>query len=201
MAHLLHQFLVDALATGGVHDEHIMPLCLGLLYRSLRYGHGIGCTWLHVHGHLHLFTQHPKLLHGRRPESVASSQQGVHVTFFTKHLGQLTTHGSLAGTVETHHQDHSRMTLEFHLLVLAPHQGSQLVVHNLHHELLGLYGGEHVLAQGLLLHGVGEVLGHLVVHIGVEQCASHILERFRHIDFRNLAFALQYLEGAFKSFT
>ena len=92
------------------------------------------------------------------------------------------------------------MSLQTHVCGLATHKQSQLVMHNLHHQLLGLHGGEHILSQCLLLYGVGEVLGHLIVHVRVQERTAHVLKCLRYVDFRYLAFALQNLEGAFKAF-
>ena len=69
---------------------------------------------------------------------------------------------------------------------------------NLHHQLLGLDGVYHILAEGFLLHSVGEALGHLVVYVGIKERAAHILEGFGHIDFGNLTLAFKYFETSFK---
>ena len=73
-------------------------------------------------------------------------------------------------------------------------------MHDFHHELAGLHACEHVLAQGLLLDGVGELLGYFIVDVGVEQGAAHVFEGFGHVDFGDAAFTFQYFERPFESF-
>ncbi len=72
-------------------------------------------------------------------------------------------------------------------------------MHNLHHQLAGLDGRQHIHAQCLLLHGVCEVLGNFIVDVGVEECAAHVLQRLGNVDLSNLSLALQNLERAFQS--
>ena len=86
------------------------------------------------------------------------------------------------------------MALELHIHRVAAHELSQLVVHDLYHPLLGLHGGEHILPQCLLLHGIGEGLGHLVIDIGVQQCATHVFQCLGNVNLGYLALALQNLE-------
>ena len=74
-------------------------------------------------------------------------------------------------------------------------------MHELNHELSRLHGGEHIHAHGLLLHGVHECLGHLIVHVGLGQCSADIFERLRYVDFSNFPFTFQYLKRALKSVT
>ena len=57
---------------------------------------------------------------------------------------------------------------------------------------MGLHCRQHVLSQGLLLHLVGERLGHFVVDIGIEQGATDVFQRLRHIDLGDFAFTLKY---------
>ena len=61
-------------------------------------------------------------------------------------------------------------------------------MHDLHHQLLWLDGVDHVLTEGLCLYGIGECLGDLIVYVGVEQCAAHILKGLGDIYFGDFAF-------------
>lgn len=47
--------------------------------------------------------------------------------------------------------------------------------------------------------GVGELLGDLIVDIGIQQRAAHVLQRGSDIQFCDLPFTLEYLERPFKS--
>ena len=73
------------------------------------------------------------------------------------------------------HEDYGGMSLYVDIHGLASHQGCQLIVYYLDHQLTGAYRCEHVHAQGLLLDGVGELLGYLVVDIGIKQGLAYVL--------------------------
>ena len=118
-----------------------------------------------------------------------------------EHVGQLTAEGCLTGALQTGHQDDGRTTVEIQSYCLATHQFSQLIMHNLHHQLSWLHGGKHVHTQGLLLHGVGECLGHFIVHVGIQQCTAHIFQSLSDINLSDFTFAFQDLERPFKSVT
>ena len=178
-----------------------MCLSLGLLDGILGNANGVCSALLHINGNANLLAQNTQLLHSSRTEGIAGSQEGIHVTLLLEHLGQLTTHGGLTGTVQTCHQDDSGMAFELHIGGLASHQGSQLVVHNLNHQLLGLNSCEHILAQGFLLDGIGKILGYLIVDVGIQQGTTYILQRFGNVNLGYLAFTLQYLKGPFESLT
>ena len=71
---------------------------------------------------------------------------------------------------------------------------------NLHHHLTGLYGCEHVLAQGFCLYGVGEGFRNLKVYVGVEQGTAHVLKGFGNVYFGYFALAFKELEASLKAF-
>ena len=202
VGNLLHQFLVDGKTAGGIHDDNIMSLGPCLADGIQGYLNGVSGTLLDVHGHANLLAEHAQLLHGGGTEGVARGQKGTLVLLLLEHLGQFAAHGGLTGTVQTGHQNDAGLAdtagqVEFG--GFATHQFCQFIVNDLHHQLLGLHGGEHVLSQSLLLHGVGEGLGHLVVHVGIQQGATHVLEGLGNIDFGNLALTLQYFPRAFET--
>ena len=73
-------------------------------------------------------------------------------------------------------------------------------MHNLHHQLAGLHGGQHVHTYRLLLHGVSKVFGNLVVDVGIEQRAAHVFQRFSYVNLGDFPLTLQYLERPFQPF-
>jgi len=116
-------------------------------------------------------------------------------------VSQLTRESGLTRTLQTRHQDDGRTILELQLYSLTTHQLSQLVMNQLHHQLSGLDGREHIHTQRLLLDSIRKRLGHLVVDIGIQQGFADILHGLRHIDFGDFSFTFQYLERPFKSVT
>ena len=111
-----------------------------------------------------------------------------------QHVGKLSGERGFTRTLQTRHEDNSRFVLKFQVYSLSTHELCQFVVHELHHELSRLDGRKHVHTQCLLLHRVGESLRHLVVYVGVEQCAAHVFQRFGNVDLGDFAFTLQYLK-------
>ena len=65
---------------------------------------------------------------------------------------------------------------------------------DLDHELLRLNRSNYVLANGLDLYTVAELLGNVIADVGVKQRPADVLYGLRYIDFGNFAFALKYLE-------
>ena len=143
---------------------------------------------------------HLQLFDGCRTIDVTSHQQRLLVLLGLQHVRQFSCERRLTRTLQARHQDDGRAVFQVQLYGLAAHQLRQFVVYNLHHQLARLYGRQHVHAQGFLLDGIRKLLGHLVVHVGIQQCAANVLHGFRHIDFGDFSLTFQYLERPFKSF-
>ena len=160
----------------------------------LGYADHVLAVGLCIDGDAYLLAHHAELFDGSGAIHVACHEQRVALLLGLEQVGELAAEGGLSGTLQTGHEDDGWLLVEVQVYGLTAHELSEFVVHELHHELSRLDGCEHVHAEGFFLHGVGEGLGHLVVHVGVEECAAHVLEGFGHIDFGYLAFALEYLE-------
>ena len=197
---LVHEGFVDGEAAGGVDNHRVVALGLGFLNGGEGDLDGIFLFEIHEDGHFDLLGEDAELLDGGGAIGVAGGEERTAVFLRLEEEGEFTGEGGLTGTVETGHEDDGGAVLEFEVHALAAHEGGEFVVNNLDHELRGLHGSEHVLAEGLLLHGVGEGFGHLVVDVGVEQGAAHVFEGFGYVDLGDLAFTFQYFERAFKSF-
>ena len=114
--------------------------------------------------------------------------------------GQLPGEGGLTGTVQARDKNHGGIALDIDVGALVAHERDQLVVDDLDHHLLRLHRGEDVGADGLVLDGVAEFFRDLEADIGVQERLADIFYRLCDVDFGNLSFALQYLEGSFQSF-
>ena len=196
----LHQFLVHGEAAGSIDNHRVEALGLGFLHAFAGDLHGVLLLEVHVDGHLNLLGKHAQLLHGSGAVNVAGHEEGLAVLLVLEQEGQLAREGRLTRTVQTGHEDDGWTAAQFQFAGLTAHELGEFVVDNLHHELSGLHAGQHVLAECLLLHGVGEGLGHFVVYVGVEECAANVLEGFGHIDLGDAAFALEYFKRPFESF-
>ena len=84
--------------------------------------------------------------------------------------------------------------------IFAAQHVDQFVADDLDHLLARTQALEHILADGLCPHGVGELLDDFEIHIGFEQSDADFLERFIDVLFAQAAFALQVLECALQLF-
>ena len=73
-------------------------------------------------------------------------------------------------------------------------------MYDLDNHLLRLHGSEYVLANGLLLHVIAELLCNFVADIGIEQGSADVLHGLGNVYLGDFAFTLEYLERPFKSF-
>ena len=64
----------------------------------------------------------------------------------------------------------------------------------LHHHLLRLDSCKDILADGLLLYVVAELLGYLVTYIGIQEGPADFLQGLGNIYFGDFAFTFEYLE-------
>ena len=141
-----------------------------------------------------MFAKHLQLVDSRRTEIVTGSKQYLHPPLALYIKGKLSRESSLTGTVQTGNQHNSRLSLDIDVRILASHQLCQLVVDNLDDHLLRFHGSEDILAYGLFLYIVAELLCNLVAHVRIKQGSAYILHRFRNVDFGNLSFTFQYFE-------
>ena len=164
------------------------------------YVHGVGVALFGVDVDADLAAEHLQLVDGRRAIDVTSHQQRTLAALGLEQVGQLAREGRLARALQARHQDDGRLALEVDVDGRAAHQLRQLVVHYLDHQLARLERREHALAQRFLFDAVGELLGHLVVDVGIEQRLAHVFEGFGHVQLRDPPFAFENLERPFKFF-
>ena len=194
--YLVHHLLVNGQTTSGIDDDHVVTFRLRLFQSILCDGHHVLVTRLGIDGHFNGLADDDKLLDSSGTVDVAGYEQRVLMLLAFEHVGQFATEGGLTRTLQTRHEDDGWFALQVQAHGLATHQFSQLVVYELHHQLSGFHGGKHVHTQSFLLHLVGEGLGHFIVDVGINKCATYIFHRLGDVDFGYLAFALEYLKRA-----
>ena len=196
---LVHQLLVDGQTAGGIDNDNAVSFALRSTDGVLRYDDGVLDTFLGIYGDIYLRAERLQLVDGGGTESVARHEQDLHPPLALDMVGELGGERGLTGSVQTGHQHDAGLALDIDVSVLAAHELGQFVVDDLDHHLLRLDRGEDVLSHRLGLDPVAEILGNLVTYIGVEQGPADVLQGLGDIDIGNLPFALQYLEGTFKS--
>ena len=196
IADLVHHLLINGKTTGGIDDDHVVAIGLSLLDGMVGNHAHILVVWLAIYRNTHLLAYHLQLVDSGRTIHVTSHEQRFLTFLRLEHVGKFATECGLTRTLQTAHQDDGRVTFELEWSFLAAHQLSQLIVYQLDHQLSWFHGCEHVHAQRLLLHLVGEFLSHLIVDIGIKECTTHVLHGFSHVDLGNLTFTLQYFKRA-----
>ena len=73
--YLVHHFLINGQTTGGIDDDDVFALSLGVLDSILRNLHRILVAFLAIDFNLNLLTQHLQLLDSCGTIHVASHQQ------------------------------------------------------------------------------------------------------------------------------
>ena len=182
----------------GVDDHHVVILLPGVLDTVLGDLDRIPVTLLGVDLHADLSAEHFQLVDGCGTVNVACHQQHLAALLRLEQRSQLAREGRLTRTLQTRDQNHRRRALQPDVRGRAAHQFGQLVADDLGHHLSRLDGFEHVLAQGFLLHFVGEGLGNLVVDVGVDQRAADLLERLRDVDLGDAPLAFENFERPFE---
>ena len=181
-AALLHQRFVDVHAAGGVEQHHVVAAeprrierALGDLLRRLAGDDGQRVD-------LGLLAQHAQLLLRRRPAHVERGHQHFLLVAVGQAVADLGAGRGLARALQAdQHDGDRRLRGEVDRLGVRAQHGDQLVVHDLDHHLAGRDRLDHVLADGLGLHLVGEVAHHLERHVGLEQRAAHLAHGLRHV--------------------
>ena len=82
---------------------------------------------------------------------------------------------------------------------MAAHEFGELLLRDFHKELARAHGGEDLLANGLVLHPVGEAFGDAVVHIRLDEGTADFLGGFGNVGFGDRGLALDALEGLFEA--
>ena len=191
---LVHHLFVDSQTTGSIDNDEVVTFSLSLLNGVLCDGYRILAVGFRVHRYTNLLGQYAQLLDSCRTVYVAGYQQRLAVFLAFQHTCQFAGEGSLTGTLQTGHQDDSGLSVEVDFRRLATHQTGQLVMHDLYHQLAGLYGCQYVLPQSFLFDCICETFGYFVVDVGIEQGLTDVFQRFGYVDFGDFAFTFQNLE-------
>ena len=172
-----HHGLVNCQAAGGIDNHQVVAVLLGMVDGVEGDGHGILALGLAIDGHLDLLGDGFQLLDGGRTIDVAGNQQRFALFLAVlEAVGEFAGESGFTGTLQTRHQDDGGVALDAECGFLAAHELGQLVVDDLDHQLAGVDGIDHVLAQSLGLDVIDEFLGDGVADIGVNQRAAHFFQ-------------------------
>ena len=185
-AELLHQLLVDMQPSRGIQNHVVVAVIPRVGHRLLGNLHRVALSPL-KDGHSRLFTDHLQLIDGSGTVYVARHQQRA-VPLPLQPFGQLGGMRRLAGALQTAHQKNARRTVGARQRHRLPaHQSGQLLVDNFNDHLRRRQALHHLGPDRPLGHGIGKILGNLIVDVRLQQRHAHLTHRVPHVRLRQLA--------------
>ena len=149
---------------------------------------------------LRLLAQDAQLLLRRRPPRVERGHQHFLLVAVGKPLGDLGRGRRLAGALQADEHDRDRrrgMEIDRHRI--GAQHGDELVVHDLDNHLPGGDRAQNLLADGLRLDLLGEVLDDVERHVGLDERAPHLAHGFADVALGERAAPRQLVEDARKA--
>ena len=192
---LVHRHFIDVQPAGGVEDDGIEEVLLGVVEGVAADVDGIGGRRFAVDRHADLLAEHFELIDGGGTLQVGGDQQRL-AAALAQRQGELAGRGRFALTLQTaEHEDGRPILGEVEAGIDRPHEGDQLVVDDLEDLLAGIEGAQHFLADGALGDALDEIVGDGVVDVGVEQGLADFLHGLADVGFRDASAAAQLLQG------
>ena len=173
-----HQRLVDVQAPGGVDDQHVLAVALGLVARPGGDLDRVGVGPALVDGRAGLVADLDELLDGGGAVDVAGGDADRGAVLLAQEARELGGGGRLARALEAGHQDHRRRPRrERQPGRGAAHQRRQLLVDDLDDLLAGVELLLHLGAEAALLDRGRELLDDLEVDVRLEQREADLAHR------------------------
>ncbi|MNQ65492.1 hypothetical protein D3C85_799480 [compost metagenome] len=174
---LAHHLGVDVQATGGVDDDDVDELQLGLADRRLGDIHRLLAGIGGEEGDADVSGQGFQLFDGRRAVDVRGNHQHRLLLALLEEARQLADCGGLARALQAGHQDHRRRRgVQRQVLVGGAHQLHQLGLDDLHEGLAGGQALGHLGTDRAVLDLVDEVLHYRQGDVGLEQGHAHLAQ-------------------------
>ena len=196
----VHHLLVNGQTAGGIDDDDVLALRLGVLDGVLRNLHRVLVALFAIDLHLDLLAQHLQLLDSGRTIDVASHKQHLLAALAFQVRGQFGGESGLTRALQTCDEDDTRLAFQVDINSVAAHEFGQLVVHDFDHHVARLHRGKYLLAKGFLFDVVGNILGNLIADVGVQEGATDLLHRVGNIDFGYKCLSSKDFERAFQFF-
>ena len=145
------------------------------------------------------FAHDLELVDGRRTVDIAGDQQRALALLGLEVQRQFGGVRGLSGALQAAHEDDAGLAFEIEACMLSAHEFGELFLRDFHEELTRSHGGEDLLADGLVLHPIGEALGDAVVHIRLDEGTADFLGGFGNVGFGDRGLALDALKGFFEA--
>ena len=199
-AQLIHELLIHMQSAGGIqnHDVVAVVLCVG----DGLLGDDLGLFGAHgEHRNTRLLAHHLQLIDGRRAVDIAGHQQRA-MALFEEPFAQLGGVGGFTVTLQTaEHEHRGRLGFDVDAYgLVAAHELGEGFVYDLDDLLGGGQAFHNLLAHGPLGDPGDEVLGHLIVYVGLQQGGANLTHGSLDVRLGELTLAPQPFEHARKTF-
>ena len=196
---LVHQRVIDLQTARGIQNHDVIAVVLCVSHRFLGDEFGLFVSHLE-HRNARLLTHDAQLVNGCGTVDVTGHQHGA-AALTAVELAQLGRVGGLAVALQAaHHNDGLAFVFQAQILrLIAAHELGQLLVDDLDHLLGGGQAFHDLLPHGPLGHLIAEILGDLVVDIGLQQRHAHFPHGGLDVLLVQLALAAQLFENAGKA--
>ena len=168
-----HQRLVEREPAGGVEDDDVADLALGLRHTAADDVDDRGADGSPVDRDVEALAERLELVGGGRSVRVGGDEQRT-ATLLDDVSRELGARGRLARALETDHRHDGGVARQVEGAVAGRQERDQLVVDDLDHLLAGRQALEHLVADGPLAHAGDEVLDDLEVDVRLEQRKAHV---------------------------
>ena len=194
-----HQLVVDVQAAGGI-DEHDVAAAMRRLGACVATDlDRIGAFRRRMHRHLDLGAESDQLLDGGGAVDVGRYQVGSAAALRLQVSGELRDGGRLAGSLQAdQHHDHGGRRRQVELGGAVAHQVGELGADDLDEVLLRREAAEHLGAERLLAHPLGEVAHHLEVNVRLQQREANLAHGVLDVALGDLAVPAKALDGLFE---
>src|SRR5271169_5328048 len=184
---------------GGVNDENVTTIADGVaagFFHQALDGCGVGLAdFAFVKMRLNSLGDDFELLARGGTIDVNGDEQGA-VSALLEPVGKLAGGRSLAGTLQSRHEDNGRrLRCELELGDVFAEDGDQFVANDLDDLLGRRQRGHHFLAEGLLADVLDEFLDNVEVDVGFEQRQANFFEGVADVLFGQGALPAEVFEG------
>jgi hypothetical protein len=144
-----------------------------------------------------LFAERFELIHGRRAIDVGRHQEHA-APLLLEQLGELARRRGLARPMEADHQDARRVARGPERGICRAEQFNQFVMDDFDDLFAGFDALDDLQADGLFLHPIDKVAGHLEIDVGIEEGEADLAQRLGNVGFRDPAESAQVAEDLLK---
>ena len=195
---LVHQLFVNVKTSGCIKKHIVMSVVFCKSYSTSCDINGVDLSHFE-NGHARLFADNLKLFDCRRTVNVAGNKQGS-VSLIFEHQSKLCAVRGFTRALKTaHHDDCRRVIGDGKSCLGSAHEVDKLLIDDFDNHLRRRKAFHNLCADCTLGNGFGEVLGNLIVNVGLQKSKPHLTHCVFNVAFGQCALAYQLFKSGLKS--